>query len=76
MAVPRPASTATPQPAIDPQGRRRIVERVARCVRLLAGAIGRDHERCGKAACARSRRCRGQVCEDLAREPHAESGRT
>ena len=32
-------------------------------MRLLAIAAGRDYEHCGKAACARSRRCRGFACE-------------
>jgi hypothetical protein len=30
---------------------------------LIAIAASRDYERCGKAACARSRRCRGFACE-------------
>lgn len=41
----------------------RITERVLRCLRMQLVAIGRDYERCGKAACARSRRCRGFACE-------------
>ena len=40
-----------------------LVLAVARCMRLLAIAAGRDYEHCGKAACARSRRCRGFACE-------------
>jgi hypothetical protein len=43
--------------------RERIVERVLNASRHLLIAIGRDWERCGKAACKRSRRCRGFACE-------------
>jgi hypothetical protein len=41
----------------------RIHDRVERCIRALLIAMGRDHLRCGKAACLRSRRCRGFACE-------------
>jgi len=41
----------------------RIEERVMRYLRARLVAIGRDYERCGKAACARTRRCRGLACE-------------
>jgi hypothetical protein len=63
----------TPQALIDQASRRRAVDAVARCMRLLAIAAGRDYEHCGKAACARSRRCRGFACE-----PHGgdEAGET
>ena len=53
----------TPQALIDQASRRRAFDAVARCMRLLAIAAGRDYEHCGKAACARSRRCRGFACE-------------
>ena len=53
----------TPQALIDQAGRRRALDAVARCIRLLAVDAGRDYEHCGKAACARSRRCRGFACE-------------
>ena len=43
--------------------RARIVERVERCLRALLVGMGRDYLHCGKAACARSRRCRGFACE-------------
>ena len=51
--------------------RERIVERVLNAARYLLIAIGRDWERCGKAACKRSRRCRGFACEpqDFETEP-------
>jgi hypothetical protein len=29
----------------------------------LVSHLSRDHDHCGKAACARSRRCRGFACE-------------
>jgi hypothetical protein len=41
----------------------RTFDRLARCIARLTGEIGRDWLRCGKAACARSRRCRGYACE-------------
>jgi hypothetical protein len=43
--------------------RRRAVQSVMRCMRTILIAMGRDYERCGKAACTRSRRCRGFACE-------------
>jgi hypothetical protein len=43
---------------------KRIEERVLRCVRAMLIGMNRDYERCGKAACARSRRCRGYVCDE------------
>ena len=53
----------TPQALIDQASRRRAFDAVARCMRLVAIAAGRGYEHCGKAACARSRRCRGFACE-------------
>jgi hypothetical protein len=47
----------------DDQVRARVVAGVERCLRGLLVAIGRDYRHCGKAACARSRRCRGFACE-------------
>ena len=52
-----------PQCEIDEASRRRAIEALERALRLLAIAAGRDHEHCGKAICARSRRCRGFACE-------------
>jgi hypothetical protein len=43
--------------------RDRTIASMERSIRTMLIAIGRDWERCGKAACARSRRCRGFVCE-------------
>ena len=48
---------------IDQASRRRALDAVARCMPLIAIATSRDYERCGKAACARSRSCRGFACE-------------
>ena len=50
--------------------RERLTASVMRCLRMQLVAIGRDYERCGKAACARSRRCRGFACEPR-RDGHA-----
>ena len=49
--------------------RRRAIQSAMRCIRALLIQLGRDYERCGKAACARTRRCRGLACE-----PHAPHG--
>jgi hypothetical protein len=61
-------AATTPNPEIPAQDeidctRERTLEGARRCVRLLLQSIGRDHEHCGKASCARSRRCRGFACE-------------
>jgi hypothetical protein len=58
-----PPDSSTPQDKIDAESRRRAFASLERCLRKLAAGTGRDHERCGKAACARSRRCRGFACE-------------
>ena len=42
-------------------------------MRLIAIAAGRDYEHCGKAACARSRRCRGFACEPDAADDAGET---
>jgi hypothetical protein len=46
--------------------RKRTIAGIERSLRSVLTAIGRDYERCGKAACARSRRCRGFACEPVA----------
>ena len=76
MTYPHFQSTAapgafTPQDKIDAERRRRALAALERCLRIAVAGIGRDHERCGKAACARSRRCRGFACE-----PDAEGDET
>jgi hypothetical protein len=43
--------------------RKRVIASMERSLRSLLVALGRDYEWCGKAACARSRRCRGFACE-------------
>jgi hypothetical protein len=49
--------------------RKRTIASIESGLRSLLVAIGRDYEWCGKAACARSRRCRGFACEpDMADE--------
>jgi hypothetical protein len=40
-----------------------IAQRVTRIVHLILTGMNRDFERCGKASCARARRCRGFACE-------------
>jgi hypothetical protein len=57
---PRPAAT---QNQIEAARRQRTLDALYRCAARLAGTIGRDWHDCGKAACARSRRCRGFACE-------------
>jgi hypothetical protein len=73
MSYPRlqsePAPLASPtQDEVDAATRRRAIDGLHRCMALLAGALGRDWRHCGKAACARSRRCRGFACEPDARD--------
>ena len=53
--------TATSDPIDDI--RRRAIEGIDRCRRKLLIALSRDYQHCGKASCARSRRCRGFACE-------------
>ena len=48
--------------ADDAEARERTLDRMYRCVETLLAQIGRDHERCGKTICKRSRRCRGFAC--------------
>ena len=43
--------------------RKRTVASMERSLRSLLVGLGRNYEWCGKAACARSRRCRGFACE-------------
>jgi hypothetical protein len=52
-----------PQTAPGAATRKRTIDAAYRCVAKLIARIARDHERCGKAACVRSRRCRGFACE-------------
>ena len=67
MSYPRvdaaPAPAPPGQDEIDAASRRRALDALQRTMARLAGAIGGDWRRCGKAACARSRRCRGFACE-------------
>jgi hypothetical protein len=41
----------------------RTIDRLGECIARFAGQIARDWAHCGKAACARSRRCRGFACQ-------------
>ena len=41
----------------------RTIERLSECLARFTGQLARDWAYCGKAACARSRRCRGFACE-------------
>lgn len=47
----------------------RAADGALRVIRRLLITLNRDHERCGKAACARSRRCHGVVCDRAIRLP-------
>ena len=64
-ARPAPTADMTAAATVDDIEctRRRTLGGIERCLALLAGAIARDWRHCGKAACARSRRCRGFACE-------------
>jgi hypothetical protein len=57
-----PAAAPT-QAEIDAASRRRAIDALERAVARMTRAVGRDWQHCGKAACLRSRRCRGFVCE-------------
>jgi hypothetical protein len=61
-ATPKFAPETPAQDEIDCT-RARTLDRAHHCVRMMLQWLGRDHEFCGKAACARSRRCRGFACE-------------
>ena len=74
MSYPRlesgPAASPSQEPSqepsqaeIDEASRRRTIDALHRALSRLAGAAARDWRRCGKAACLRSRRCRGFACE-------------
>jgi hypothetical protein len=66
------------QDEIDAASRRRAREAMHRCLALLIGLAAQDWRHCGKAACARSRRCRGFACEpelDGEDAPSAEKAR-
>jgi hypothetical protein len=43
--------------------RERVIASAMRCIRMQLIALGHDWERCGKASCARTRRCCGFACE-------------
>jgi hypothetical protein len=53
--------TATHDPIEDI--RQRVIDGIDRCRRKILIALNRDYQHCGKASCARSRRCRGFACE-------------
>jgi len=43
--------------------KRSLIARMRRCAEMIVAKIERSWEHCGKASCARSRRCRGFACE-------------
>lgn len=56
--------------------RRRTLDSAGRALRAALVALSRDYLNCGKAACARSRRCRGFACErDRGGAEHVASAR-
>ena len=61
---PAPAAEALPpsQAEIDEATRRRTFDAFHRVLARLTGDVARDWQHCGKAACLRSRRCRGFAC--------------
>ncbi len=66
MSYPRLESAPPPPPTqheIDAATRRRTIDRFERVMARMLADIARGYERCGKAACVRSRRCRGTACE-------------
>jgi len=68
----RPATGAVPDDGFDDDelataeieaARERTIEAAERCIVVMLKALGQTWQRCGKAACLRSRRCRGFACE-------------
>ena len=56
-------TAGTPTPADDIENiRERTLASAYRAIEKMLVTITRDYERCGKAACARARRCRGFAC--------------
>ena len=53
----------TPQAAIDKASRSQALDAVYRCLDRMLASLARDYAHCGKAACARARRCRGFACK-------------
>jgi hypothetical protein len=51
-----------------------IAQRSLRIVHLILTGMNRDFERCGKASCARARRCRGFACGPAVKRPAAHRG--
>jgi hypothetical protein len=69
MSYPRvdsgPAASPT-QAEVDEASRRRAIDALYRALTRLVKASAEDWRHCGKAACLRSRRCRGFACEPAA----------
>jgi hypothetical protein len=51
---------------VDEASRRRAIDALYRALTRLVKASAQDWRHCGKAACLRSRRCRGFACEPAA----------
>ncbi len=63
-AARKPTAAKAPPPPSPHDGiARDIVRRMHRIMRHIAVGIERPWLRCGKAACARRRRCRGTACD-------------
>jgi hypothetical protein len=74
MTTTMTTDTTEPADAELERTRKRTRDRVRRCFSLLLGAVARDWQHCGKAACLRSRRCRGLVCENKHPNPAYKRG--
>ena len=48
--------------AIDAAFKNRLLARIHACARAMLVDVTRTWESCGKARCARARRCRGSAC--------------
>ena len=74
MSYPRvdsgPAASPT-QAEIDAASRRRAADALVRTLDRLVRVAGEDWQQCGKAACRRSRRCRGFACEPVTDDDEA-----
>jgi hypothetical protein len=56
------AATPAAEAAQIAAGRARTLDALERCIVRLVDLLDPDHSFCGKAACRRSRRCRGFAC--------------
>jgi hypothetical protein len=68
-SVPEDETELTPREMAELK--ERVTARLSGALCALVSHLARDYQHCGKAACVRSRRCRGFACEpEVESEPH------